>query len=235
MISVGEHAAITLKLRVGSTLDFESSGRVIRGRVASIRSAEFDRPGSNNQFIFSPGALDGLPAPYVGAIRMTPAEVDRFQKALFTRFLNVTSIDVGQVLVRVQELLDKISNVIRFIALFAILAGMIILASSVAATRYQRIREAVLLKTLGATRAQVAQIQAAEFLVVGSAAGLVEGMLAAGTAYFLLGKLLSTNFDFKWLPLFVGTLGTAALAIATGWLASHGVMNHKPLEVLREN
>ena len=235
MISVGEHAAITLKLRVGSMLDFDSGGRVIRGRVASIRSAEFDRPGSNNQFIFSPGALDGLPASYVGAVRMTPAEVDRFQKALFTRFPNVTSIDVGQVLVRVQELLDKISNVIRFIALFAILAGMIILASSVAATRYQRIREAVLLKTLGATRAQVAQIQAAEFLVVGSAAGLVGGMLAAGTAYFLLGKLLNTSFDFKWLPLFVGTLGTAALAIAAGWLASHGVMNHKPLEVLREN
>jgi putative ABC transport system permease protein len=235
MISVGEHAAGTLKLRIGSILDFQSGSRMIRGRVVNIRSTEFDRPGSNNQFIFSPGALDGLPASYVGAIRMVPAEVARFQKALFSRFPNITSIDVGLVLVRVQELLDKISTVIRFIALLAIMAGLILLASSVAATRHQRIREAMILRTLGATRSQVARIQAAEFLVIGSAAGLVGGVLAAVASHFLLGRLLNTDFDFRWLPFLLGILVTAALAIATGWLACRGVMNHKPLEVLREN
>lgn len=235
MISVGESAARSLKIHVGSILEFNSSGHIVRGKVVNIREVEFGRPGSNNQFIFSPGTLDGLPASYVGALRMAPPDVARFQSALFTKFPSITSIDVGQVLARVQQLLDRISNVIRFIAFFAILAGIIILASSVVATRYQRIREAVLLKTLGATRAQVARIQAAEFLIVGLAAGLIGCLLAAAAADYLLGKLLETEFNFQWLPLLVGTLATAALAIAAGWIASRGILNHKPLEILREN
>jgi putative ABC transport system permease protein len=235
MISVGESAARSLKIHVGSVLEFNSSGHVVRGKVVNIREVEFGRPGSNNQFIFSPGTLDGLPASYIGALRMAPPDVARFQSALFTKFPSITSIDVGQVLARVQQLLDRISNVIRFIAFFAILAGIIILASSVVATRYQRIREAVLLKTLGATRAQVARIQAAEFLIIGLAAGLIGCLLAAAAADYLLGKLLETEFNFQWLPLLVGTLATAALAIAAGWIASRGILNHKPLEILREN
>lgn len=235
MISVGESAARWLKIHLGSVLEFNSSGRVVRGKVVNIREVEFARPGSSNQFIFSPGTLDGLPASYVGAVRMPPSEVARFQSALFEKFPSITSIDVGQVLARVQQLLDRIANVIRFIAFFAILAGIIILASSVAATRYQRIHETVLLKTLGATRAQVARIQAAEFLIIGLAAGLIGGMLAAVAANYLLGKLLQTEFNLQWVPLAVGTIATSALAIVTGWIASRGVLNHKPLEILREN
>jgi putative ABC transport system permease protein len=235
MISVGERAAGSLKLQIGNILEFQAAGKILRGRVVNIRSTEFDRPGTNNQFIFSPGALKDFPASYVGAIRMMPAEVARFQKTLFSRFPNITSIDIGQVLVRVQELLDKISTVIRFIAFLAIVAGLTLLASSVAATRHQRIREAMILRTLGATRTQVARIQAVEFLVIGLAAGLLGGLLAAVTSHFLLGRLLNTDFEFRWLPFLSGTLGTAALAITTGWIACRGVMNHKPLEVLREN
>ena len=96
-------------------------------------------------------------------------------------------------------------------------------------------REAILLKTLGATRRQVIGIQAAEFLIIGSAAGLVGGTLAAIAAYFLLGKLLDTEFEFQWLPLLTGIAATAMLSIGTGWLASRGVLNHRPLEILREN
>lgn len=235
MISVAEGAARALRIRVGSTLEFDSSGRRVRGKVVNIREIEFGRPGSSNQFIFSPGALEGLPASYIGALRMAPSEVPGFQSALFARFPVVTSIDAGQVLARVQQLLDKITSVIRFIALFAILAGVIMLASSVVATRYQRIREAVLLKTLGATRAQIARIQAAEFLIIGLAAGLIGCLLAAAAANFLLGRLLETEFSFRWMPLLTGTLATTALAIMTGWIASRGVLNHKPLEILREN
>ena len=109
------------------------------------------------------------------------------------------------------------------------------LASSVVATRYQRIREAVILKTLGATRAQVSRIQAAEFLIVGLAAGLIGFLLASAAADYLLGHLLHTEFSFQWIPVGVGTFLTAILAIVTGWTASRGVLNHKPLEILREN
>jgi putative ABC transport system permease protein len=235
LISVGESAARRLKIAVGSVVELTSSGTTVRGTVANIRDMEFSRPGSNNQFIFSPGALDGLPAAYVGGLRVDESRTAELQKALFERFPNVSSVEVGQVLVRVQDLLDKISAVIRFIALFAILAGTIILASSVAATRYQRVREAVLLKTLGATRAKVAGIQATEFLVIGMAAGLVGALLASLAADVLLGRLLETEFTFRWIPLLAAVACTAALTVATGWAASHGILAHRPLEILREN
>jgi putative ABC transport system permease protein len=235
LISVGEEAARQFKIHIGSILEFDVSGRIVRGRVANIRDIEFSRPGISNQFLFSPGSLDGLPVSYIGTVRLPSSRVADFQNALFKQFPNITSIDVGQVLVRVQDLLDRVSTVIRFVAIFAIISGIIILASSVVATRYQRIREAVLLKTLGATRARVAGIQAAEFLIIGSAAGLVGGILAAIAAYFLLGRLLNTDFDFQWLPLLAAIAATAVLSIGTGWLANRGVLRHKPLEILREN
>jgi putative ABC transport system permease protein len=235
MISVGDNAAERLKIHVGSVLEFDIGGKTARGKVVNIRDVEFSRPGSSNQFIFSPGSLDGFPVSYIGSIRMVPDRVPDFQGALFRQFPNVTSIDVGDVLVRVQNLLDKMSTVIRFIAFFAIISGIIILASSVVSTRYLRIREAALLKTLGATRSLVTLIQTAEFLIIGSAAGLIGGTLAAIAARLLLGNLLDTEFDFQWIPLVAGIVATALLTCATGYLASRGVLNHKPLEILREN
>ncbi|NWG14478.1 MAG: FtsX-like permease family protein, partial [Acidobacteria bacterium] len=234
-VSVGQHAAQRLRIRVGDTMEFDSSGKKVRGMVANIRDAEFARPGSSNQFIFSPGSLDGLPAAYVGAIRVMPGDVAHVQRELFHRFPNVTSIDLGSILSRIQQLLDRVASVIRFIAAFAILCGIIMLASSVASTRYQRTREAVLLKTLGATRSQVARIQSAEFLIIGLMAGLIGGLLAAAAARILLGSMLDTEFEFRWIPLLVAAVAAAMLAIVTGWLASRGVLRHRPLEILREN
>jgi putative ABC transport system permease protein len=235
MISVGENAAQNLRIHLGSILEFDVAGKTVRGKVVNIRDVEFSRPGTSNQFIFSPGTLDGLPVSYIGTVRIDPMQAAQFQASLFRRFPNITSIDVGQVLTRVQDLLDKISGVIRFIAFFSIISGTIVLAATIASTRYQRIREVALLKTLGATRSQVAGIQAAEFLIIGSAAGLIGGILASVAAHFLLGNLLKTQFEFQWLPFLVGTAATALLAIATGWLVNRGVLNHKPLEILRQN
>jgi putative ABC transport system permease protein len=235
LISVGENAAQHLKIGVGNILEFDIGGMTVRARVANVRDSEFARPGTGNQFIFSPGILEKFPASYIGAVRIVPSRVSEFQTALFRKFPEITSIDVGQVLIRVQELLNKISIVIRFVALFAIASGLIILAAGVVSTRYQRVREVVLLKTLGATRAQISRIQASEFFVIGIAAGLIGGLLAAIAAHYLLGRLLRTDFDFQWMPILIGTAATAVLSIGTGWLANRGVLNHKPLEILREN
>jgi putative ABC transport system permease protein len=235
MVSVDEYAAERFRIHVGSILEFGISGEIVRARVANIRTTEFPRPGSSNWFILSPGAIDRFPATYTGTVRMPPAQVAAFQGDLFKRFPNITSIDVGDVLKRVQGLLDKISGVIRFIALFAIASGLIILASSVASTRYRRIRETILFRILGATRFQLRCIQAVELLTIGSAAGLIGGLLAFVAAHFLLGNLLDTEFDFRWGALAAGIAVTAVLTTITGWLAGRGILKHKPLEVLREN
>ena len=235
LISVGENAAQRLNIGIGNHLDFDIGGVTVRGTVANIRDAEFSRPGTSNQFIFSPGSLENFAASYIGTVRIEPSRVAEFQSTLFRQFPHVTLIDVGEVLTRVQDLLNKVSTVIRFVALFAIISGIIILAASVVSTRHQRIREVVLLKTLGATRSRISGIQAAEFLIIGSTAGLIGGILSALVAHYLLGNLLLTKFKFQLLPLLAGIAVTAALSIATGWVANRGVLNHKPLQVLREN
>jgi putative ABC transport system permease protein len=235
LVSVEDYAAERYGIGLGSVLEFGISGQTVRAEVANIRNTEFPRPGGSNWFILSPGALEGFPATYIGTVRAPAGDVPGLQSDLFKRFPNVTSIDVGDVLARVQDLLDKISGVVRFMALFAIASGLIILASSVTSTRYRRIRETMLFRILGATRFQLRCIQAVELMTIGSASGFIGGLLAAAAAHLLLGNLLDTEFDLSPVPLLAGILAAAVLTTITGWLAAWGILKQKPLEVLREN
>ena len=123
----------------------------------------------------------------------------------------------------------------NFLAAFSIFAGIIILASSIAGTKYRRIREVVVLKTLGATRARIATIFSIEFAVL----GLVSGVIGIGFANFIawaLERFTPLNLTFKYeLRLNLAALiAAAALTVVTGWVASHRILGQKPLEVLRE-
>jgi putative ABC transport system permease protein len=135
----------------------------------------------------------------------------------------------------VQEVVDQVSQVIRFLAAFAILAGIIILASSVAGTRFRRIREVVILKTLGGSRRRIAGIFSVEFMLLGTVAGIMGALLANGfTALLLRRKVLDGDFQFDWTPNLLCILLTALIANAAGWIASARILSQKPLEVLRE-
>jgi putative ABC transport system permease protein len=123
--------------------------------------------------------------------------------------------------------------VIRFVAAFAVLAGVIILASSVAGARLRRVREVAILKTLGATHARVAAIFSVEFLIVGAVAGLMGSLLASGFAALFLERLIQVSFRFDPIPNLIAIGATAALAIAAGWAVSYPILRQKPLEVLR--
>jgi len=134
----------------------------------------------------------------------------------------------------VQDVVDQIALVIRFISLFTILAGAIILASSVAGTRFRRIREVVILKTLGATRRRVAGIFSVEFLILGAVAGLIGGILASGFSGLLLVRFFEGRLRFDPLPNLLAIALTALIANTAGWLASFRILGRKPLDVLRE-
>jgi putative ABC transport system permease protein len=124
--------------------------------------------------------------------------------------------------------------VIRFLSAFAILAGAIILAASVAGTRFRRVREVVILKTLGATRRSAGRIFSVEFLTLGAVAGLLGALLASAFSRLLLHRLLDAKFAFDWPATAAAVVLTAVLAQASGWLASFRILRQKPLEVLRE-
>jgi putative ABC transport system permease protein len=233
-LSVAESAAKVLGLHVGSTIVWTTPQRNFESKVVAIHKSESVRLTARVEFFFTAGALDGLPAIYYGGLRASVNDVPTIQKNIYERFPAITVVNMAEVLDTIQSIVDQISLVVRFISFFSILAGAVILASSVAGTRFRRIREVVILKTLGATRRRIARIFSIEFLVIGTVSGLMGGLLAGGFAWLVLNKLLKADASPDILPMLVSIAATALLAIATGWAASYRTLGQKPLEILRD-
>ena len=232
-LSVAEEAARILHVQPGSHIEWEAAGRNIRARVSAVHRIDEIHMYGRIEFIFNAGTLDGLPIIYYGGVRVAPRAVAQLQRATYEKFPTVTVVNVADVLEIVQQVVDQIALVVRFISVFAILAGIVILASSVAGTRFRRIREVVILKTLGATRRRVAGIFSVEFLVLGAVAGLMGSLLATAFSALLLKRWLDADFRIDLLPNLLCILLTALVANAAGWMASYRILGQKPLEVLR--
>ncbi len=233
LVSAQEWAAETLGLHPGSQLEWSVGAQTVTAAVVAIHRSESFRPGSTIDFILTPRALAGLPATYYSAARIAPELAPDLQRVTFEKFPSVSVINVADVLAVVQEVVDQIGVVIRFISAFAILGGIVILVSSVMATRFRRIQEVAILKTLGATKRKVGSIFSVEFLVIGVAAGVMGSLLASTFSGLLLERILDTEFHFDFWPNAVSIAGTALLANIAGWLASFRILGQKPLAVLR--
>lgn len=234
LVSVAEDLARRLGIEVGSLLEWRATGRSFHARVAAIHRFESVRRGASDEFVFTEKALAGLPVQWYATLRMPPASVAAFMRDCYRRFPSITVINAADVVNIVQEVVDQVAIVIRFISAFAILAGAIILASTVAGTRLRRVRESAVLKTLGARRRTLVSIFSMEFAILGAAAGLMGGALATGFSRLLLTRLLDARFDPEWKANAVTVLLTAALAVGAGWVASLRILAHRPLEVLRD-
>src|ERR1700722_5036999 len=234
VVSVDQEAARTLGAKLGDTLELSGAGRTFTAHIAALHRVEQMRVGAANEFVFNPSALTGLPATFYGGVRMKPADVGALERATYQAFPTVTVINVAEALAIVQQVVDQVALVIRFLSAFAILAGAIILAASVAGTRFRRVREVVILKTLGATRRSTGRIFSVEFLTLGLVAGLMGALLASVFSRLLLNRLLDAKFAFDWTATLVAVVLTAVLAQASGWLTSFRILRQKPLEVLRE-
>jgi putative ABC transport system permease protein len=210
------------------------SGREVQTRVACVQSIDSVHLSSRVEFIFNTSALAGFPVIYYSSLRAQPSTVPALQEALYKRFPTVTVVNIADVLQIIQGVVDRISQVVRFISMFAILAGAVILSSSVAGTRFRRMREVVILKTLGATRWRVSRIFSVEFLVLGAVAGLMGSLLAGGFANLLLKRMLDAQTSIPVVPIAVSVVATAFIANAAGWMASFPILGQKPLEILRE-
>jgi putative ABC transport system permease protein len=232
-IAVSQETAKLLGIKPGSVMDWDCGGHRIAMRVVAIYRTEAVGPGANTEFITSPDTLRQVPMLYFGAARVAPAQIPQLQKLSFEKFPALTMINLADVLDRVQEVIDQVALVVRSISAFSILAGMIILASSVAGSRVRRIREVVILKTLGATRQRIARTFTVEFLLLGGTAGLMGSLLASAFANLLLTRLLDAKFIFSPWPNLVAVLASALIALAAGWLASFRILGQKPLEILR--
>jgi putative ABC transport system permease protein len=232
-LAVVDRVARRLNLHIGSQVDFGVADRTISTKVSAIYKVDGEHAFARSEFILAPGLVRDVPATWYGAIHVTPASIPQLERTLFSAYPTITVINLADILQTIQDVAGHIILVIRFLAGFSILSGAIILASSVASTRFRRIREVVVLKTLGATRNRIAQVFSIEFLVLGLLSGAV-GVFFAN----VLARILLQRMDIHWHADYFAAgftvAATAILAIATGWIASFRILGQKPLEVLRE-
>jgi putative ABC transport system permease protein len=232
-LAIGEGVAERLHLGVGSAVELETGGTVRKLKVAAVYRADGQHLGMRVSFVLPSGQLKDQQATWYGGAHIDPKQVASMERALFQAYPTVTVINLADVLVRIESVVDQITFVVRFLAGFSIFAGLMILASSIASTRFRRMREAVVLKTLGATRMRIVRTFSVEFSVLGLLAGSVGVVFANLLTRVLLHKL-EVAFHIEWTATLVALVGTAVLATATGWIASYRILGLRPLEVLRE-
>jgi putative ABC transport system permease protein len=232
-LAVSEHIAQRLGLHLGSRIVFTSNGRTIQATVVAVIRNNGQHVYTRSEFILTPRAMAGLPVVWYGAAHVDPQQVGVVQRALFNAYPTVTVINIADVIETIQGVVQQITIVVRFLAAFSILAGAVILASSIASTQFRRVREVVVLKTLGAKRNHIAAVFSVEFIVLGLLAGLV-GVIFANLLSRVLLHRLDVPFHVEWLATAIALLGTAVLATLTGWATSFRILGQKPLQVLRE-
>ncbi len=234
-VSLAKWYAQSAGLKVGDTLTVSIQGVRVTATVTSIRKINWLNRRANFTLVYLPGALERAPAMYVSAVRVDDEGTRvALQRDVVDRMPNVTGFDVAMIFQIVQGFMERIGLVLRFMSAFCIAVGLIVLIAAVATTKFQRIREAVLLKTLGATRLAVARVLALEYLLEGALAGLVGALAAGGLSWGLVTFLFQGRWDFS-LSAYLITFAVAVLVVtATGLAGSLDVLLKKPLEVLRE-
>jgi len=234
-ISLEQGLARDLRVGLGDEIEFDVQGVPVRTKITSLRKVEWRRLEPNFFVVFPAGILEDAPKFYVVAVRTEDAAASaRLQQAVVREFPNVSAIDLTLLIDTFDGIFSKVSFVVRFMAMFTVVTGLIVLTGAVASGKFQRIREVVLLRTLGATRRQLVQMQLVEYAILGFL-GAVAGCMMALTANGMLAR-----FVFKVAPVLpVGPVVAAllivpVLTLLTGLLSGRGVTDHPPLQILRQ-
>lgn len=233
LVAIERGRAERLDVKPGDTVTFALQEDSIVATVSALYEVDSQHAVSRAEFVLPEPVLAGMPVVWYGGVHCVPSATTDLKRVLYQHYPTVTVIDVAATLEVIRQVLLQITYVIQFLAAFSIFAGIVILASAIAGTRYRRVREVVVLKTLGATRARIAAIFSIEFAVLGLIAGAV-GLIFANILARVLLKNLHFDYGFQLGFSLLAWLGTAVLTVAAGWLASHRVLGQKPLEVLRE-
>ena len=234
-ISIEEDLARALHLGVGSRVTWDVQGVAVESEVASVRRVTWGRFQPNFFVVFEPGVLDHAPQTFVTLAHLgDPALRATIQRDLVLRYPNIAVLDITAVEQSLDGLLSKVATAIRFIALFSMASGVAMLIGALTTSRIQRVREAVLLRTLGARSKQLRYIVWTEYFIWGTLAGVV-GLALAGIAGWALTRFVfDMKFALPWGHFVAAWAGIATLTTAVGWASSAEVLRRTPLAVLRE-
>jgi putative ABC transport system permease protein len=234
-VSIEEGMLGTAGLDLGGTITFDIQGRKVTARVTSVRRVDWRRSRTGFLVVFRPGTLEAAPQMFVGAVDGPTEEPQRsrFQRAVVDRFPNVSVIDVADIVRSVSRILSNITLAVSFIGGFVLLSGVLILVGSVAMTKFQRVYEAAVLKTLGARRRVLLTIILAEYGLLGLVAGLVGALAADALSYAVARYVFEIDWTLAPAVNLAGVAATVLLVGAVGALSSLDVLTRKPLAVLR--
>jgi len=234
-ISVEERFAKRNSVDIGDTMVFNVQGSLVPTIVGSLREVDWNRIQTNFLVVFPKGVLEEAPQFHVLLTRVANKEASaRFQQAVVQQFPNVSIIDLGLVLSVLDKLLHKVGFVIRFMAGFSIITGLVVLIASVLISKYQRMQETVLLRTLGASRRQIFYITALEYFFLGALAAITGIALSLAGSWMLAKFSFETSFSPQWFYLFLVFLSICGLTVFIGLANSRAVVRRPPLEILRE-
>jgi putative ABC transport system permease protein len=234
-ISIEQDLARELGVRVGDDIVWDVQGISVPSRISSVREVDWARFEPNFFVVFSPGTLEGAPRTYVTLTRIeSAAERGRFQRRLAERFPNVSTLDLSMLQQALERLVDRVALAIRFMALFSLIVGALVLIGALATSRFQRVREGALLRTLGATRSQVYRVVLAEYLALGLLAASVAVGLAAIAGWAVARFLFDSGYSVPVLSVAALAATIVGLTVAVGLANSRDVVRRAPLEVLRE-
>jgi putative ABC transport system permease protein len=233
-ITVEEFLVRDLAVSIGDTLVWDVQGIPIQTYISGIRKVDWQRVEPNFYIIFPAGILENAPQFWVLLTQFTTKEQSNaVKKDLVTKIPNVSVIDLNVILDTVDSILQKIALAIQFMAFFSMLTGVIVLISSILSSRFQRVKESVLLRTLGASKKQIEQILLSEFFFIGFLATATGLVLAVVATWSLTVFVFESTFEPNFVLIFGGFIVTALLTITIGWFNSRGLSDEPPLQVLR--
>ncbi len=233
-ISLSENFSDDMDVRLGDPVTFNVQGAILTTYVGSIRKIDFQRVQPNFLVLFPAGVLESAPKFHVLLTRfLSPEQSAGYQQSLVVKFPNVSIIDLNLILQTVDDVLKKVSFIIKFMALFSIVTGVLVLIGSVIISKYQRIRESVLLRTMGAGRKQIFGINALEYFLLGSLASLTGIVISIGLNMALAQYSFKTILAPDVIPLLVCYFSITVTTVLIGLTNSREVVNKPPLEILR--
>ncbi|PZX50195.1 ABC transporter permease [Algoriphagus chordae] len=221
-------------LKIGDEIEFNVQGRPITAYIGSFRDVKFNQVSTNFLVLFPEGVLDQAPKFHVLVTKTTnDRQAADVQAEIVREFPNISIINLGTIVATLEEILGKISFVIQFMAFFSIATGILVLISSLIISKYQRMRESILLRTLGASSAIVSKINTLEYFFLGSLASLSGIILSFGATWLLSEFVFNLPFRGAWAEALMLYLVITALTIVLGWLNGRKIINQPPMEILR--
>lgn len=230
--SVEVDIAQTLGVALGDTLTYRIAEREVTARVTSLREVNWDTMQANFFVVAPPALLREYPATFITSFKL-PAHDTKLLRELVQRFPSVTIIDVAAIIGQLRAIMERAASAVEFVFIFTLIAGVIVLAAAVQSTQAERIYDCTLMKTLGASRRVIVGATAAEFLAIGSVAGLIGGLGALLAGWLIATNVLRVEYAVSGAVLAIGLLAGIAGVVLAGVHAIAGTLKEPVASVLR--